>query len=384
MKLPAGLRGILDRALEGKGAGKAECAYLLSFAADSLEAAVLRSVGDAVSRTRFGNEAVLLAQIGIETAPCPGNCRFCVFAEAHTTFAKSRLSLEEILSRAHSFADGGDLYALFLMTMHDFDFQWLLGVAEQVRREIPSHTQIVVNIGDFDAAQAVELKAAGVNGAYHVCRLREGVDTSLDPESRKRTFRTIRQAGLDFYYCCEPVGPEHSPEELTEQLFLGIEYGCFQHAAMRRVYVPNSPLARHGQITELRLAQVVAVVALATLSCPETQNIAVHEPNLIGLTSGANALYAETGANPRDTEADTAGHRGLDMAACRKMLYEGGFTALRRGDGTTLPLTLGSLPAAVALPGRDRHAPLSRLNSSSEKPTAKAESLHKARAAKET
>ena len=70
----------------------------------------------------------------------------------------------------------------------------------------------------------------------------------------------IRDAGLDFYYCCEPVGPEHTPEELVEQMFLGIQYGCFQHAAMRRVFVPGIPLSSRGQITELRLGQVVAVV----------------------------------------------------------------------------------------------------------------------------
>ncbi len=94
---------------------------------------------------------------------------------------------------------------------------------------------------------------------------------------------------------------------------------------MRRVHIPSSPLAPYGQVSELRLAQVVAVVTLATLGCPDTRSIAVHEPNLIGLTSGANTVYAETGANPRDTEKDTAGHRGRDIGACKQMLYEAGF-----------------------------------------------------------
>jgi biotin synthase len=173
--------------------------------------------------------------------------------------------------------------------------------------------------------------------------LREGTDTDLDPEARKKTFRVIKDAGLDFYYCCEPIGPEHSAEELVEQTFLGMEYGCFQHAAMRRVYVPGVPLSRNGQITERRLAQVVAVVTLAALACPETTNIAVHEPNLLGLAAGANAVYAETGANPRDSEADTEKNRGLDMAGCRKMLYEAGFAALQRGDGASVPLNLDYL-----------------------------------------
>jgi biotin synthase len=229
------------------------------------------------------------------------------------------------------------------MTMHDFEFDSLLGVIGGVRACIPSRTQIVVNIGDFDRSQAEQLRTAGVHGAYHVCRLREGIDTALSPDERKKTFRTIRDAGLDFYYCCEPIGPEHTPEELVDQMFLGFEYGCFQHAAMRRVWVPGLPVSNRGQITELRLAQVVAVVALASLNCKETQNIAVHEPNLLGLTSGANVVYAEMGANPRDTVADTATHRGLDMAGARKMLYEAGFSSLQLGDGSSVCLNFPSL-----------------------------------------
>jgi biotin synthase len=329
---------MFDRALEGCAPSKEECVYLLELAEDSVEAAVTKAVADVVARRRFRNTGILLGQIGIETAPCPGNCGFCVFGKDHTSLPSSRLSLDEVRQRAHAFAGGGDLFALFLMTMHEFDADWLLEAITTVRKELPSQTQIVVNIGDFDLSTAKRLKEAGVNGAYHVSRLREGTDTSLDPGARKATFRTIRDAGLDFYYCCEPIGPEHSAEEMAEQLFLGIDYGCFQHAAMRRVYLPGAPLAHHGQITERRLAQVVAVVTLATLGCPETQSIAVHEPNLLGLVAGANTVYAETGANPRDVERDTTGHRGADMAVCRKMLYEAGFESLRRGDGTTIGL----------------------------------------------
>lgn len=340
MRLPEPLDRILQRALDGHAPSREDCVCLLGFSAESLEASVIRAVADAVSRRKFGNQAMLLGQIGIETAPCPGKCGFCVFGEGHTRFETSRLSMPEIVARARAFAQRGDLYALFLMTMHSFEFDNLLAVIHEARSAIPPQTQIVVNIGDFSFVQARALKSAGVQGAYHVCRLREGTDTSLAPSQRRETFRVIRDAGLDFYYCCEPIGPEHTPQELVEQMFLGVEFGCFQHAAMRRVFVPGLPLAARGQITELRLAQVVAVVALATLGSPKTQNIAVHEPNLVGLTSGANVVYAETGANPRDTEADTSTHRGLDMDGASKMLYEAGFTSLRRGDQSSVALGL--------------------------------------------
>lgn len=343
MRLPEPLHRILGRALDGHAPSREQCVQLLGFPAESLEAGAIRVVADTVSRRRFGNQAMLLGQIGVATAPCPGNCGFCVFGENHTSFGANRLSISEIVARARAFAERGDLYALFLMTMHTFEFDDLLAVIDEARRSIPRQTQIVVNIGDFDLEQAHRLRSAGVHGAYHVCRLREGADTSLSPAQRCETFRVIRDAGLDFYYCCEPIGPEHTPEELVEQMFLGVEYGCFQHAAMRRVHVPGLPLSVRGQITELRLAQVVAVVALAIIGCRETQNIAIHEPNLIGLTSGANVVYAESGANPRDTATETSAHRGHDMPAVRRMLYEAGFESLRLGDGSSVSLDLSCL-----------------------------------------
>ncbi|MBC8443403.1 hypothetical protein H8D79_01615, partial [PVC group bacterium] len=224
--MPDRLDRILTAALDDCGPSRDDCAYLLGLPSESLESATLMAVADTVSRRRFKNEAMLLGQIGLETVPCPGNCKFCAFGKSHTAFERTELPMEEILLRAHSFADGEDLYALFLMTMHELEFERILSIVETVRDEIPSHTQIVVNVGDFGLAQAREMRSAGVNGAYHVCRLREGVDTDLDPQERKKTFSVIREAGLHFYYCCEPIGPEHAAQELADQIFLGIEHDC--------------------------------------------------------------------------------------------------------------------------------------------------------------
>jgi len=218
--LPERLERILKTSLDGCSPSKEDCIYLLGLPPESLEASILMATADAVSRRKFGNNAILLGQIGIDTAACPGNCKFCVFGKDHSSMPTSKLSLEEIRQRAHAFADGGDLFALFLMTMHEFDLDRLREIIRTVRGELPAHTQIVVNVGDFDLPQARQMREAGVNGAYHVCRLREGTDTDLDPQARRRTFRVIKDAGLDFYYCCEPIGPEHTAEELVEQMFL--------------------------------------------------------------------------------------------------------------------------------------------------------------------
>ena len=339
MKADRKVISLLDMVQTGRAPSKEECAFLLQFPETSLEAALLRAVSDSITRQRFDNEGIVLGQIGVEIAPCPGMCKFCSFGEDHSTFEPSLMSDEDILRNADRFTASGELYALFIMTMHTFDFERLVHIVRIVRAQISQETQIVVNIGDFDQTQARDLRAVGVNGAYHVCRLREGTDTALDPEQRKATIRTIKDSGLDWYYCCEPIGPEHSPQELADQIFIGLEYGCFQHAAMRRVYIPSAPLSLSGQISELRLAQVTAVVALATLACPETKSIAVHEPNLLGLTAGANTVYAETGANPRDSEKNTTGHRGRNIKDCKMMLYEAGFESLLTSPDKRITLT---------------------------------------------
>jgi biotin synthase len=327
MKADSRILQILGRTQEGLAPSRNDCVALLECSSTSLEASLTRSIADAICRKRFGNQGFIFGQIGIENSRCPADCKFCGFSESHSLFEPSKMTAEAIMDRAINFTDSGDLSALFLMTMHAFDLDRVSSIARALRQQLPE-LQIVVNIGDFDREQAVSLKNAGVNGAYHICRLREGIDTGLSPDARKKTLAAIKDAGLDLYYCCEPIGPEHSAKELVEQLFIGIEFGCLQHAAMRRACLPHTPLAPKGQITELRLAQITAVVTLASIECPETKCIAVHEPNLIGLTSGANAIYAETGVNPRDTAQETSLSRGRDVPACKTMLYEAGFDSI--------------------------------------------------------
>ena len=61
---------------------------------------------------------------------------------------------------------------------------------------------------------------------------------------------------------------------------------------------------------------------------PTLHAIAVHEPNSLGLVSGANSVYAEAGANPRDTTENTSSGRGLDTIACKRIFMETGFDSL--------------------------------------------------------
>ncbi len=349
MNCDARFESIIDGAIEGRGPTREECVYLLGFEPHSVESTHMMSLANAISRRRTSNSGVIYAQLGIDVAPCRADCLFCAFGESHFAVQRRRMAMEEVSAAVHSLSDAGDLFGIFLMTMHVFDLEHVLDAVQTARAALPPYTQIWVNVGDLSARKARRLKDAGVQGAYHVLRLREGEDTRLDPKKRLATFDVIKEAGLNLFTCCEPIGPEHTPQELVDRIFLGFEQDCMQQSAMRRVVVPGLPIASRGQISHLRLAQIVAVITLASISYPSVQVIACHEPNLLALTAGSNVVAAEYGANPRDAVVNTAENRGLSMNDCRRMLFEAGFTAIVTGRLEQIPLDVGYLRKVGAM-----------------------------------
>jgi biotin synthase len=339
MRIDKRVSDILDKAYSGESPGRADCAYLLAFDENSLESRFTRAVATDIIRGGNDNSAIILGQIGLEMAPCPGNCGFCSFGRDHTQFKKRRIGDEEFAAKLTDFTKDDDLYGLYLMCMHEYDLDFFLGKVKLARKMIEGSAQLLSNVGDSDIDAFREMKKAGITGVYHVCRIGEGSVTALRPEQRMKTMQNALDAGLQIFSCLEPIGPEHTIEQLVDNMFIGIEQGCTQHAAMRRVPVPGSPLAKYGQISNLRLGQITAVVALATFSMPTMTYIGVHEPTEIGYVSGANVVTAETGVNPRDHVTETSASRGMDMAACRKMLFDSGFKYIRRGDESKIPLT---------------------------------------------
>jgi biotin synthase len=75
------------------------------------------------------------------------------------------------------------------------------------------------------------------------------------------------------------------------------------------------------------MAHVLAVVRLALGY--ETPGNCAHEPNVIGAFAGANLLWAESGANPKDTEEKTEGKRGMTVRDCRELFREAEWQVLQ-------------------------------------------------------
>ncbi|MEW6001172.1 MAG: hypothetical protein AB1638_00755 [Nitrospirota bacterium] len=148
----------------------------------------------------------------------------------------------------------------------------------------------------------------------------EGRDTTIPPERRLQTFRNAREAGLFLGTCVEPIGPEHSINELIEKTVITKEAKPISSGAMRRIPILNTEMAEYGIVSEARMAHILGVIRLATGY--DIPGNCTHEPNVIGVAAGANIIWAETGSNPRDTEKDTGGKRGMTVQQCREIFKE--------------------------------------------------------------
>ena len=331
---------ILKDAESGRAITKQEAIMLLSMSENSLEASVLRSVANTISRQRFNNNALLLGQIGVDMAPCDGDCGFCFFAKSHTKIEPFVLSSQEIIDRCNKFALGG-AQGTFLMTMHRFGFDWFLELVTEIRKNVPKDFEILANVGDIGIEKIKLLKDVGVTGAYHVCRIKEGIDTCMQPKARIATIERLLEVGLDWYNMCEPIGTEHTPKELAEQIWTGVDYPATQHGAMQRFPVPGSPLFDKGQISLSRLGQIVSVITLATIGQKQLKSIAVNVSNLVGIFSGANAFFPEAGEPEIQNDVNKDGFttalwrqsNEITTLDCRNMLTAAGFSNLINTKG---------------------------------------------------
>ena len=320
------IRDIVRKSFGGFQLAPDEIKALLQVAPLSLAAGWVMGSANIMGREVNRGQAEVHAQVGLNGSPCPGNCAFCSFSAHNRVFPqRHELPIERIVEQAlRAEADGAN--AIFFMATGDFPMDRYIEIAQEVRAKLDPAAVMIANVGDFGIAVGKRLVEAGFTGIYHALRMGEGRDTNISPATRQQTVLAAREAGLLVGTCVEPVGPEHSPEEITEKIIIGRDFNPVYSGAARRITIPGSPLERFGMISEYRMAYLVSVVRLAM-----GRNVAgncTHEPNLLGAVAGTNLFWAEAGTNPRDTEAETLKGRGLDVPSCQKIFAEADFDVL--------------------------------------------------------
>jgi biotin synthase len=320
MQISSSIQDILSKVLNGLLLTRADIVYLLKMNRHSMDAGLIMAAANTISREAAGGWAEVHAQIGLNLAPCPKDCSFCSFAASNGVFKqRSELPVEDVV-RLSLNAEAAGANALFFMATGDYPLGKYIETSKEVRAQLKSETVMIANIGDFEYAQGKQLKEAGFTGIYHAVRMGEGKDTRIDPQVRLKSIKAAREAGLLVGTCVEPIGPEHTVEEIAEKILIARELNPCYSGAARRIDIPNSPLQKFGMISEYHMAYLVAVVRLAMGR--ELIGNCTHEPNLLGASAGANLFWAEAGANPRDTAAETAKGRGLDVNTCIRIFKE--------------------------------------------------------------
>lgn len=332
---------LIRKSRGGECFSKEELMTMLSYAPGSPEAYALLAEARRVSEEVTDGKAEIHGQFALDLAPCTRNCDWCSFAEHNQIFKQSwQISTEDAVSLAVKFEKEG-VNAVLTMTTADYPASKMLEVAREIRKHISPDIPLIANTGDKTLAQAEKMKAAGFDGVYHALRLDEGRRNRINPEKRLETIRNCQEAGLWVGTCVEPVGPEHTNKELADMILFTASINPAFSGAARRIPVPNTDLAKYGMISELRMAQIVAVTRLAM---PRgTRGNCTHEPCTLGVLGGATLFWAEVGANPRDDQEKTEEHRGKDVGKCRELYSEADWEIL---DGPSRHFT--NAPAAAA------------------------------------
>lgn len=300
-----------------------ELVYLLGLRPDAPETYQVMAEANRISKELTSNKAEVHAQLALNLAPCSADCKFCSFARVNKVFKKeTRLTAEQAVAYARQFEKDG-ANAIFIMTTAKYPFGLFLEISREVRNSLKPDTIMVANVGDQNISNARKMKEAGFAGVYHALRLREGVDSSLLPANRKKSIRNFQEAGLIVGTCVEPVGPEHTNAELAEMISYTAFLNPAYSGAARRIPIPGTELFRRGTITELRMAQIVAVTRLGMPR--SVMGNCTHEPCTLGGFAGANLFWAEAGANPRDIREKTEEGRGQTVDDCHTIFSECGW-----------------------------------------------------------
>lgn len=296
---------------------------LLSIDPTSQEAAYMQEQARLFGLEVSGGVAKIAGAIGVDLAPCKMNCGFCSFGDDWGLVREPKtLSLEEVIELARDYAQAG-VNVITLRTTEFFPVTTLCSWIKRIREEVPGTYELNLNVGELTPKAALACYEAGASSAYHVWRMGEGTDTPFDPEVRKRSIKVIAESPLKLGSCIEPIGPEHTNEEIAEHICFVLSMHPNTTGVMPRIPVPGTPLGDVPMLSRERLRHIAAVLRLAAGS--NVLTVTMHPDDELGLEAGTNGFSVERGAIPRDVEHSKKEWKGLTATHAIEILKRCGY-----------------------------------------------------------
>lgn len=321
------IRPFIDRleaeVLRGAQGSREDVLRLLALTPDSDDVQYLGQAARRVATVAADNTGRVWSAIGLDCRPCPKNCTFCSFgAKWGLVREEKELSAGEVIAIARRLVLEGVAWVT-LRTTEYYGFDRVCQMARQIRDAVPGDYGLVVNTGQMGEEEVAAMQAAGIGVVYHSLRLGEGKCTCFSPRERLVTLRAVSASPMRLAHLVEPVGPEHTDEELAHVFMTALENGASLSGVMARVNVPGTPGASSPELPEARLAQIAAVTRLCGgLRVPD---ICVHPVSRQAVEWGANVVVVEEGAVPRNETFCTDVWRGFDVSQAQALFQDAGY-----------------------------------------------------------
>ena len=324
---------VIDRCIRRLPVTKEDRRFLLSFAEDSEESSYIMSCADRFVRDSCDNTGEIGVQIGVIVGPCYANCGFCNFAYTTTDVEDYTMGDEELTRYLKKVTSDGLVSSVSLMTIHNFDFDDYLHLVDVARSVLPDDVRICSNTGDLEPHEARDLAKAGVTSAYHALRLGESIDNSLEPMGRDDTIKNLVHAGIKVAAGVEPIGPEHSVDEICSSFEHAMDMGCWCCSASPRVPVPGTRMFGLSSITDRRLKQIRAALLLSSTSLKNTE-FGFYG----GFYGGLNRFYGEYSNSPKDVEELSEKGMSHTVRWALDSLRADGYARLRMADSSIVKI----------------------------------------------
>ena len=316
MAIDAAVQRIIDAALDEKGFSEGELRYLFKIKPETEEYHALIEASEIV-RKRYAL-GTMLAQIGVDSQPCPGNCFHCSFSARYNTRPRDKWFLpdEDIVDYAEDAVRRGT-NVITLMLTAAFDFEHLIDLLAQIRERVGCDMPIMMNMGDFTYEQAVRMKEAGVTSIFHAVRMGEGLVTSIPLERRFETYAAANEVGFKIGASIENVTPIFTDDAIARLMM-----------RMRNEVRPGCCGCGSKRLVE----------GTAGFSEPDfpPEKLTVYQKAFRLLLSGVcfthgGTMYSECGNNPRDwtqhTEKDgLIKQRGTSHESLKQYMIDEGYT----------------------------------------------------------
>lgn len=327
---------VFEEGVRGASQPREVIIKLLELDPNSEEVGYMKKRAAEMAHIATNDCASISGAIGVDLCSCDMNCKFCSFGTEWGLVEEDIIyTKEEIVELVRAYVEAG-VTTITLRSTEFYDVNVLSEWLADIREQVPGSYLINLNVGEMNPAMAEAAYQAGATSAYHVIRMREGIDTPFDVDLRWQTVDAISNSPLRWLTCVEPLGIEHTNEEIADRILENLEHRPYAMSVMARVNVPGTPFEGMEELSEDRMLQFLATLRLCVGT--KVRSCGMHPAVPAALYAGGSNFTVERGANPRDTTFNEDVWRGFTVEEAKALIEEAGFRCRPENPDPRFPL----------------------------------------------